>query len=65
VFTGTPLEGNPLAVFPRDEGLTDAEMLAIAREMNISTTFVLPPRDWRADYVNRILTPGRRLTARS
>jgi trans-2,3-dihydro-3-hydroxyanthranilate isomerase len=42
VFTTTPLEGNPLAVLPDATGLTDAEMLAIAREFNLSeTTFVL------------------------
>ncbi|MEK6851482.1 MAG: PhzF family phenazine biosynthesis protein [Candidatus Thermoplasmatota archaeon] len=59
VFAAKPLEGNPLAVFPRAHGLTDAEMLAIAREMNISeTTFVLPPSDPRANYRNRIFTPG-------
>jgi len=59
VFAAKPLEGNPLAVFPRAEGLTDGEMLAIAREMNISeTTFVLPPSDPSANYRNRIFTPG-------
>lgn len=62
VFTHTPLAGNPLAVFPRASGLSDAEMLAITREMNISeTTFILPPKDRRADYRNRIFTPGGEL----
>ena len=62
VFAAKPLEGNPLAVFPRAQGLTDAEMLAITREMNISeTTFVLPPRAPGADYWNRIFTPGGEL----
>jgi len=43
VFTSTPLEGNPLAVFPDGRGLSDGEMQALAREMNLSeTTFVLP-----------------------
>src|SRR5213082_2282144 len=43
VFTQTPLSGNPLAVFPYARGLTDAEMQALAREMNLSeTTFILP-----------------------
>jgi trans-2,3-dihydro-3-hydroxyanthranilate isomerase len=42
VFTTQALEGNPLAVFPDASGLTDAEMLAVAREFNLSeTTFVL------------------------
>jgi trans-2,3-dihydro-3-hydroxyanthranilate isomerase len=44
VFTALPLEGNSLAVFPDARGLDDAQMQAIAREMNLSeTTFVLPP----------------------
>ncbi|HWF64579.1 MAG TPA: PhzF family phenazine biosynthesis protein [Rhizomicrobium sp.] len=44
VFTQNPLEGNPLACFPQANGLSDAQMQAIARELNHSeTTFVLPP----------------------
>src|SRR3972149_1369236 len=59
VFAARPLEGNPLAVFPRAQGLSDREMLAIAREMNLSeTTFVVPPTKAGADYRNRIFTPG-------
>src|SRR5262249_43265951 len=43
VFTRTLLTGNPLAVFPDARGLTDQEMQALAREMNLSeTTFILP-----------------------
>jgi trans-2,3-dihydro-3-hydroxyanthranilate isomerase len=43
VFTSRPLEGNPLAVFTDGGGLNDEEMQAIAREMNLSeTTFILP-----------------------
>ena len=43
VFTQTALAGNPLAIFPDARGLTDAEMQALAREMNLSeTTFILP-----------------------
>ncbi len=43
VFTSRPLEGNPLAVFPDGRGLSDQEMQAITREMNLSeTTFILP-----------------------
>jgi trans-2,3-dihydro-3-hydroxyanthranilate isomerase len=43
VFSSNPLEGNPLAVFPDGRGLSDDQMQAIAREMNLSeTTFVLP-----------------------
>jgi len=44
VFTQEPFAGNPLAVFPEAEGLTDEQMLKIAREMNLSeTVFVLKP----------------------
>jgi trans-2,3-dihydro-3-hydroxyanthranilate isomerase len=43
VFTRTPLTGNPLAVFTDARDLTDQEMQALAREMNLSeTTFALP-----------------------
>src|SRR5438067_9386071 len=43
VFTQTPLRGNPLAIFTDTRGLDDGEMQALAREMNLSeTTFILP-----------------------
>ena len=43
VFTQTPLAGNPLAVFTDGRGLSDAAMQGLAREMNLSeTTFILP-----------------------
>jgi len=43
VFSSRALEGNSLAVFFDGRGLGDAEMQAIAQEMNLSeTTFVLP-----------------------
>ncbi len=43
VFTQTPLEGNPLAVFPHAQGMSDQQMQDIARELNHSeTTFILP-----------------------
>jgi trans-2,3-dihydro-3-hydroxyanthranilate isomerase len=58
VFTATPFTGNPLAVFPDAVGLSDAEMQAIARELNLSeTTFVLPSQDPKAAYRVRIFTP--------
>lgn len=41
VFTSVPLEGNQLAVFTDAQGLSDQEMQAVAREMNLSeSTFV-------------------------
>jgi trans-2,3-dihydro-3-hydroxyanthranilate isomerase len=43
VFTQTPLTGNPLAIFTDARELSDTQMQALAREMNLSeTTFVLP-----------------------
>ena len=45
VFTQTPLAGNPLAIFPDAGELTDAEMQALAREMNLSETTFIFPRD--------------------
>ena len=43
VFTKTPLTGNPLAIFTDARGLSDQQMQALAREMNLSeTTFILP-----------------------
>src|SRR3569623_1474689 len=46
VFTTRRFGGNQLAVFTDAEGLSDAEMQALAAEMNLSeTTFVLPPAD--------------------
>lgn len=43
VFTAKALEGNSLAVFSDGRGLSDAEMQLIAKEMNLSeTTFILP-----------------------
>jgi len=43
VFSSAPFLGNPLAVLPDARGLSDRQMQAIAREMNLAeTTFVLP-----------------------
>jgi trans-2,3-dihydro-3-hydroxyanthranilate isomerase len=43
VFSSQPFEGNSLAVFPDGRGLNDQEMQLIAKEMNLSeTTFILP-----------------------
>lgn len=46
VFTDRRFGGNQLAVFTDARGMSDAEMQALAAEMNYSeTTFVLPPSD--------------------
>lgn len=43
VFAERPLEGNPLAVFADGSGLSAEMMQSIARELNLSeTTFILP-----------------------
>jgi len=45
VFCSAPFLGNPLAVFPDGRGLSDEQMQAIAREMNLSETTFVFPRD--------------------
>ena len=62
VFSESPYLGNPVAVILDGAGLTDDEMLRIARWTNLSeTTFVLPTTDPGADYRLRIFTPGGEL----
>src|ERR1700761_2003444 len=58
VFTDQRFGGNPLAVFPDADGLTDRQMQAIAAEFNLSgTTFTLPPSAPRNHARVRIFTP--------
>lgn len=62
VFTDRIFGGNPLAVFLDGQGLSDAEMASIAREMNLSeTVFLLPPMRPDCAARLRIFTPGREL----
>ncbi len=62
VFTERPLLGNPLAVVLEADGLSDAQMQAIARETNLSeTTFVLPPQKREHAAKIRIFTPHAEL----
>lgn len=57
-FTTKAYGGNPAGVVPEAAGLTDAQMQAIAREMNVSeTAFVLPPTVAGADLRLRYFTP--------
>ena len=57
VFTDRAFGGNPLAVVLDAEGLSTAQMQAIATEFNYSeTTFVLAPRDKAHDAEVRIFT---------
>ncbi|OVE45907.1 PhzF family phenazine biosynthesis protein [Chromobacterium violaceum] len=57
VFSSTPLKGNPVAVVFDADGLDDRQMALFANWTNLSeTTFILQPRDPRADYRLRIFT---------
>jgi trans-2,3-dihydro-3-hydroxyanthranilate isomerase len=59
VFTDRAFGGNPLAVVLDAEGLSTAQMQAVAREFNYSeTTFVLPPADPAHTAQVRIFTPA-------
>lgn len=57
VFSSTPLKGNPVAVVFDADGLDEQQMATFANWTNLSeTTFILQPRDPRADYRLRIFT---------
>ena len=59
VFAEDPLTGNPLALVPDADGLTDRQMRSIAREFNQSeTTFLMGPRTSRATWRLRSFTPA-------
>ncbi len=59
VFTDRPFAGNPLAVVHGADGLDDEQLLAIAREFNLSeTTFPGAVDEDAGGYVVRIFTPG-------
>lgn len=59
-FTLKRLNGNPCAVILDADDLLDSEMLAIAREMNLSeTSFVL--RSSKADFRFRYFTPAEEI----
>lgn len=56
VFAESHFGGNPLAVFPNAEGLSDLEMQQIAQQFNLSeTVFAFPSTTATADL--RIFTP--------
>jgi trans-2,3-dihydro-3-hydroxyanthranilate isomerase len=62
VFTDEPLAGNQLAVFTDARDLSDVDMQALARELNLAeTVFVLPPTVEDADVRIRIFTPALEL----
>jgi trans-2,3-dihydro-3-hydroxyanthranilate isomerase len=62
VFTNSRFEGNPLAVFTDGDSLSNDQMQAIAREMNLAeTVFVQKPTDERALARLRIFTTQQEL----
>jgi trans-2,3-dihydro-3-hydroxyanthranilate isomerase len=62
VFTSTRFQGNPLAVFTDGDSLSNDQMQAIAREMNLAeTVFVQKPSDERALARLRIFTTQQEL----
>jgi trans-2,3-dihydro-3-hydroxyanthranilate isomerase len=55
-FTRVAFSGNPCAVLPKATGLTDEQMQAISREVNLpESVFVFPSE--QADFRVRIFTP--------
>ncbi|MDB5815346.1 MAG: phenazine biosynthesis protein PhzF [Rhodocyclales bacterium] len=61
VFTRETFSGNPLAVFPDGDDLSDDDMQRIAREFNLSeTAFVCGPREANSCRV-RIFAPAKEL----
>jgi len=61
VFTDTPLEGNPLAVFTDARTIPPQRMQRIAREMNLSETVFVLPAETGGDARIRIFTPANEL----
>jgi trans-2,3-dihydro-3-hydroxyanthranilate isomerase len=65
VFSSKAFEGNQLAVFPNARGLSDEQMQTIAREMNLSETTFIFPRDADTERERgvrvRIFTVGEEL----
>lgn len=58
-FTTVPFAGNYAGVVPDAAGLTETDMVNIAREMNVSeTAFILPAGAAGADLRIRWFTPG-------
>jgi len=57
-FTNRPFTGNPAGVVPEGEGLSDAQMQAIASELNdvSETVFILPANTGDADLRLRFFT---------
>lgn len=62
VFSDQPLRGNGLAVVLDAEGLSAVEMQRFAVWTNqAETTFLLPPKNPKADYAVRIFSPTKEM----
>ena len=61
VFTDRRFGGNQLAVFHDGWGVSDAEMQAVARELNFSETVFVAKPEQGGDHKLRIFTPAREL----
>ncbi len=61
VFTETPFQGNPLAVFPEAGALCTSVMQRIARELNLSETAFLAATATPGVFTLRIFTPHQEL----
>jgi trans-2,3-dihydro-3-hydroxyanthranilate isomerase len=61
VFTETPLEGNPAAIFSDGRGLSQEQMQRVARELHLSETVFVLPADGDGDARVRIFTPAAEL----
>ena len=56
-FATVPFGGNPAAVFTNAQGLDDATMQAIARQLNLVETVFILPAEGDADFRLRYFTP--------
>jgi len=61
VFTDTPLEGNPLAIFPEPGEIDTRTMQRIAQEMNLSESVFVERGDGDIAASLRIFTPLREM----
>jgi trans-2,3-dihydro-3-hydroxyanthranilate isomerase len=61
VFTDTPLEGNPLAVFTDGRELDAETMQRLAKETNLSETVFVLPAEGEGNARIRIFTPNAEL----
>jgi trans-2,3-dihydro-3-hydroxyanthranilate isomerase len=61
VFTDTPLQGNPLAVFLDARGLSGESMQSAARELRLSETAFVLPAEGDGHRRIRIFTPAEEL----